>query len=416
MIEHREATARRRHEVLLIKAGELVLKGQNRRTFEDQLIKNLRRALGPLGHWQFSLSQSTLQAIPGAAAHSGFDMDSAAARAGQVFGISAYSRALRLPKDIDAILESCVDYLHDHLAFAGSFKCEAKRSDKTFPLKSPEICAQVGEHLLGAFPHLRVDVHKPEVTVNIEIRDQYAFLHADQIRGAGGLPVGSAGDAALLISGGIDSPVAAWMMARRGLRLTAIHFASPPYTSQRAEEKVHSLLRQVALYAGRIRLFVVNFTHLQEQIKARCPEELFTLILRRAMMRAAEAIALRENCGALITGESLGQVASQTMQALACTDAVTNLPVFRPLIGTDKDEVVQLARKIGTFDISILPYEDCCTVFTPRHPRTRPKLSMLEQAELPLDLDAMIAQAVDGAKYLTLDPDTPGKSIFKERM
>ena len=388
-------------EVILIKSGELVLKGLNRRTFEDQLIKNLRRALSPLGHWQFSLAQSTLQAIPQS---SGIDMHAAAERVGQVFGISGYSLAARLPKNMDTILAASADVLHEQLAFARSFKCEAKRSDKTFPLKSPEICMQVGEQLLNAFPHLSVDVHTPEVTVNIEIRDQYAFLHADQIRGAGGLPVGTAGDAALLISGGIDSPVAAWMMARRGLRLTAIHFAAPPYTSQRAEEKVHKLLQQVARYAGRIRLFVVPFTQLQEEMKEKCPEELFTLLLRRAMMKAAEAIAVRENCGALITGESLGQVASQTMQALACTDAATSLPVFRPLIGTDKDEVVRLARQIGTFDISILPYEDCCTVFTPRHPRTRPKLAMLERAEKALDLDTLIQEAIDGAKYLSLDP------------
>jgi len=388
-------------EVLLIKSGELVLKGLNRRTFEDQLIKNLRRALAPLGNWQFSLSQSTLQAIPQTI---DVDMHAAAERVGQVFGISGYSRALRCPKDMTQILNHSADYLHEQLAFAKTFKCEAKRSDKTFPLKSPEICGTVGGHLLNAFPHLSVDVHNPEVTVNIEIRDQYAFLHADQIRGAGGLPVGTAGDAALLISGGIDSPVAAWMMARRGLRLTAIHFAAPPYTSERAEEKVHKLLQQVARYAGRIRLFVVPFTAAQEAIKAHCPEELFTLIMRRVMMRVSETIALRENCGALITGESLGQVASQTIQALACTDAATTLPVFRPLIGCDKDEAVRLARQIGTFDISILPYEDCCTVFTPRRPRTRPKLAMLERAEKALDLDTMIQEAIDGAKYLSLDP------------
>jgi len=389
------------NEVLLIKAGELVLKGQNRRMFEDQLLKNLRRTLASFGNWQYNKAQSTLQAIP---ASSEIDMHAAAERCGQVFGIAAYSRALRLPKNMDKILEHAAEYFHEQLSFAQTFKCEAKRSDKSLPLKSPEICAALGERLLDTFPHLSVDVHKPDVTVYVEIRDQYAFLHTDQIRGAGGLPVGTSGDAALLISGGIDSPVAAWMMARRGLRLTAIHFASPPYTSQRAEEKVHKLLGQVACYAGRIRLFVVPFTKIQEEIKENCPEEFFTLIMRRIMMQISEQIARRENCGALITGESLGQVASQTMQALACTDAVTTLPVFRPLIGSDKDEVIAAARKIGTFDISILPYEDCCTVFTPKHPRTRPKLSMLEQAESALDLDTMIKEAIDGTKYLSIDP------------
>ncbi|MCL2195739.1 MAG: tRNA 4-thiouridine(8) synthase ThiI [Oscillospiraceae bacterium] len=387
-------------EILLIKAGELVLKGNNRRTFEQQLVRNLRHALEPFGQWQFSLQQSTLQVIP---ANRHMDMHRAAARVGQVFGIAGYSRALRLPKSMDDILANCASYLDEQLVGARTFKCEAKRSDKTFALNSPQICAKVGEQLLNAFPHLKVDVHKPDLTVNIEVRDQYAFIHANQLRGAGGLPVGTAGDAAILISGGIDSPVAAWMMARRGLRLAAIHFASPPYTSQRAEEKVHKLLGQVAGYSGRIRLFVVPFTAIQEQIKTRCPEELFTLIMRRVMMQVAETIARRENCGALITGESLGQVASQTLEALACTDAATGMPVFRPLIGMDKDEAVQIARQIGTFDISILPYEDCCTVFTPRRPRTRPKLSLVEQAELALDLDTMIDEAVANTKYMAID-------------
>jgi len=385
-------------EILLVKAGELALKGQNRRAFEDQLVRSLRRTLP--GVWQFIVSQSTIQAIPKSP---DTDMEEAGRRCGEVFGIGGYSRAARLPKSMEAILERCADYLRDSLTSASTFKCEAKRSDKSFPLNSPQICAAVGERLLEAFPHLTVDVHTPDVTVYIEVRDQFAFVHADQLRGAGGLPVGTAGDAAILISGGIDSPVAAWMMVRRGLRLTAIHFASPPYTSPRAEEKVHKLLRQVARYAGRIRLFVVPFTEIQEAIKESCPEDLFTLIMRRIMMRIAQTIAVRENCGALITGESLGQVASQTLQAIACTDAAVDMPVFRPLIGTDKDDIVAMARKIGTFDISILPYEDCCTVFTPRHPRTRPKRPMLEQAEAALELDKLMAGAIENAKYLGIE-------------
>ncbi|MCL2299779.1 MAG: tRNA 4-thiouridine(8) synthase ThiI [Firmicutes bacterium] len=388
------------NEVLLIKMGELSLKGLNRRSFEDQLVRNLRRALSPLGDWQFSMSQSTLQAIP---QREGTDMEEAAARVSRVFGISGYSRSARVGKSMEAILAQAPAYFEDTLACVRSFKCEAKRSDKAFPLKSPEICAAVGGALLDAYTHLRVDVRAPEATLYIEVRDQYAFLHADQQRGAGGLPVGTAGDAVVLISGGIDSPVAAWQMARRGLRLTAVHFASPPYTSPRAEEKVHKLLSQVASYAGRIRLFVVPFTRIQEEIKEKCPEDLFTLVMRRIMMRCAETIALRESCGALITGESLGQVASQTLQALACTDAVVDMPVFRPLIGMDKDDVVILARKIGTFETSILPYEDCCTVFTPRHPRTKPKPGMLEKAEAALELDRLIDEAVAGVKYYPID-------------
>jgi thiamine biosynthesis protein ThiI len=386
-------------EILLVKVGELALKGLNRRAFEEQLIRNLRRALS--GEWKFIVSQSTIQAVPQSR---DADMEAAARRCGEVFGVAGYSLAARLPKTMEAILEGGVEFLRETLALAGTFKCEAKRSDKAFPLKSPQLCEVAGERLLESFPHLRVDVHSPDVTVYIEVREQFAFIHADQLRGAGGLPVGTAGDAAVLISGGLDSPVAAWQMAKRGLRLTAIHFASPPYTSARAEEKVHELLRRVARYAGRIRLFVVPFTEIQEEIKDKCPEDLFTLVMRRMMMRAAQEIAKRENCGALILGESLGQVASQTLQAIACTDAVANLPVFRPLIGTDKDDIVALARKIGTFDISILPYEDCCTVFTPRHPRTRPRLPMLERAEAALETDSLTARAIEATRYIAIDP------------
>ncbi|MDR0531017.1 MAG: tRNA 4-thiouridine(8) synthase ThiI [Oscillospiraceae bacterium] len=387
-------------EVLLLKVGETILKGQNRRSFEEQLLKNLRRALSPLGDWKITIAQSAVQALP---CGEGADMDAAFARARRVFGFAGATRAARVPKEMPAILAGCAAYLRQELTFAHTFKCEAKRSDKTFPFRSPQLCEQAGESLLQEFPHLKVDVRQPDVTVYIEVREQHAFLHADQARGAGGLPVGSAGDAAVLISGGIDSPVAAWMMARRGLRLMAVHFASPPYTSERAEEKVHRLLSKVANYAGRIRLFVVPFTEYQEQIRERCPEELATLLMRRGMMRIAQTLALRENCGALITGESLGQVASQTMQALACTDSVTTLPVFRPLIGTDKDETVALARKIGTFELSILPYEDCCTVFTPRHPRTKPKPAALEAAEAKLELEPLMARALEHTVLHAID-------------
>jgi len=387
-------------EVLLLKVGETVLKGKNKRAFMDLLLKNLRRALRPPGAWQFNVSQSTVQAVP---QNENMDMRGAYERALRVFGFAGVARALRVKKEIPVILDSCAPYLSDILLAVKTFKCEARRSDKSFPLGSPEICALAGERILDAFPHLTVDVRQPDMTVYIEVRDQYAFLHADQARGAGGLPAGSAGDAVILISGGIDSPVAAWMMARRGLRLTAVHFASPPYTSPRAEEKVRRLLEVVASYAGRLRLFIVPFTEIQEQIKERCPDDLSTLLMRRIMMRVAEQIARQERCGALITGESLGQVASQTLQALACTDAVTSLPVFRPLIGTDKEETVALARKIGTFETSILPYEDCCTVFTPKHPRTKPKAAMLEQAEALLDLDTLMADALEGVRTITIE-------------
>jgi thiamine biosynthesis protein ThiI len=379
----------------LLKIGELTLKGLNRRTFEDQLLKDLKQKLKPLGNWQFVLSQSTLQVIP---PDGEIDMNEAYARALRVFGLSGVSRALRCEKSMDVILEKAPIYLENDLACARTFKVEAKRSDKSFSLNSPQICESVGEKLLDAFAHLQVDVHHPDVTVMVEIREQFAFLHAGQARGAGGLPAGSAGDAAILISGGIDSPVAAWMMARRGLRLTAIHFASPPYTSQRAEDKVHKLLAKVARYAGRIELYVVPFTQTQEAIQAHCPEDLFTLIMRRVMMRLAQAIAKEHRCKALITGESLGQVASQTLQALVVTEDVCQIPVFRPLIGMDKNDAIEIARSIGTFDISIEPYQDCCTVFTPKHPRTKPKLAQLQIAESALDLDKLMADALAGTR------------------
>ncbi len=387
------------HEIILIKNGELALKGLNRGTFEAVLLKNLRRRLKSVGHFMLRKSQSTIFVEP---LDEWADMDEAGRCVSQVFGIAAYSRAKVVEKDLGVIEKETPVYLADMLRDAKTFKVESKRADKTFPHPSPVISREVGGAVLSAFPHLKVDVHNPDVVVNIEIRDFGAYIHTRQLPGAGGMPVGTAGKAAILISGGIDSPVAAYMMAKRGIALTAIHFASPPYTSERAEEKVCELLRQVSHYAGHIRMFVVPFTELQEAIRDHCPEELFTLVMRRMMMRIASMIAEREGCGALITGESLGQVASQTIPALACTDAVATLPVFRPVIGMDKEEIIRIARKIDTFDISIQPYEDCCTVFTPRHPRTRPTLAMLDEAESAWDYQPMLERAADQARIVKL--------------
>ena len=381
-------------EVILLKNGEVALKGLNRRTFEDQMIKNTRRRLSHLGKWEFHAAQSTVTAIPEGEP----DMDEAADICSRVFGYVGVSRALMVDKDMDVIRAETGNYLCEELQSAKTFKVCAKRSDKKFPFTSPEICMEMGGVLLSRFPHLRVDVHTPDVTVNIEVRDKAAFIHGNQQRGAGGLPGGSAGKAAVLISGGIDSPVAAWMMAKRGLTLEAVHFASPPYTSERAEKKVHDLLGKVARYAGRIKLHVVPFTALQEAIRDNCPEELFTILMRRSMMRIAETIASQNECGALITGESVGQVASQTLYALACTDEAVSMPVFRPLIGMDKNEVIEISRRIDTFDLSILPYEDCCTVFTPRHPRTRPKLYYVQQAENLIDSERLMADAIENTR------------------
>ena len=386
-------------EVILIKNGELALKGLNRRTFEDVMIKNMRRRLTDLGEFTFTPAQSTIK-VEG---NDDADLEEAVSRLSRVFGIAGFSRALKLEKNFDLVLEQAGKYLEEQLLSASTFKVCAKRSDKKFPYDSPKICLLLGERLLEEYPHLSVDVRNPELTVTVEVRDHDIFVHANQIKGAGGMPVGTAGRAALMVSGGIDSPVAGWMMAKRGIELTAIHFASPPYTSERAEQKVYDLLGKVARYAGRIELSVVPFTEFQEAIRDKCPEDLFTIIMRRMMVLCAQRIASHTGCGALITGESLGQVASQTMGAIACTDAAATMPVFRPLIGMDKDEIISISRKIDTFEISILPFEDCCTVFTPRHPRTRPKLPDVIEAESALDVDALVERAVAGVRKIIIN-------------
>ncbi len=378
-------------EIILIKNGELALKGLNRSTFEDILIKNIRKRIKPLGEFEYRKEQSTVSVVP---MEDYIDMDEVCDRISRVFGIAAYSRALQVEKDMEVILEQAPAYLAEQLKNARTFKVEGKRSDKKFPLKSPEISAQVGGAILSKFPHLKVDVRNPDILVTIEIREKFAFIRGNQTKGAGGMPTGTAGKASILISGGIDSPVAAYMMAKRGLVLNAIHFASPPYTSPQSEEKVHNLLRKVSKYSGNICLLTVGFTEIQEEIRDKCPEELFTLVMRRFMMRIAQRIAEKEDSKALITGESLGQVASQTLNALACTDAVVGMPVFRPLIGLDKDEIIKVSRKIDTFDISIEPYEDCCTVFTPKHPKTKPQISIIETAEQALDVEGLIERAL----------------------
>ncbi len=387
-------------EFILIKNGEIALKGLNRSTFEDALVKNIKRRLSPILKADITKSQSTIMVEP---LTENPDMDAAVEAIKRVFGIAGFSRAAACEKDMDVMRQVVVDYLADTYRECKTFKVEARRSDKKFPLNSPEICRELGGEILSHFPHLRVDVHSPDLVVNVEVREKYTFIHGNQIKGAGGMPVGTSGRAAVMISGGIDSPVAAWTMAKRGLVLDAIHFASPPYTSQRAEQKVHELLGKVSKYSGSINLLVVPFTEIQEHIKDDCPEDLFTIIMRRMMMRIAIELAKRQGCGAIITGESLAQVASQTLLALGCTDAVATMPVFRPLIGMDKNDIVEISRKIDTFSISIEPYEDCCTVFTPKHPRLRPTLEDVEDAEKALDMDALIRRAIDGVKIVVID-------------
>ena len=387
-------------ELILVKYGEMALKGLNKKTFEDMLIKNIKRRLKPLGHFQMTSAQSTTYITP---LDDDIDLSEVADRVGKIFGIATYCRACVCEKDFEDICNKSYEYLEDVLSCARTFKVNAKRSDKAFPMKSPEICMELGGKLLEKFPHLTVDVKNPEVTVTVEIRDENAFVHAENIKGAGGLPVGSSGKAMLLLSGGIDSPVAGYMMAKRGIHIAAIHYVSPPYTSDRAQLKVEQLCQKLTAYCGGVAFYCVPFTEIQEAIKDNCPEEFFTIIMRRLMMEIAQRIAEKDNCLALITGESVGQVASQTMAAMVCTDAACRIPVFRPCVGMDKTEIIEIARKIDTFDISVQPYEDCCTVFTPRHPKVRPVLADVEKAQNSFDFEPLIQKAVEGTELKTFN-------------
>ena len=389
-------------ETILLKLGEIVLKGANRRSFEEKLMHNARRRLKPFGKFNVYTRQSTVYVEP---LDETCDMDGAYAAMEHLFGVVGLARSYPCEKTVEAMRDAAQTYLADKLNAAKSFKVESKRSDKTFPMTSIQLSQTVGGDLQDAFPHLKVDVHHPEVTVYLEVRDFAAYVHADPDPGAGGLPVGIVGRAVCLLSGGIDSPVAAYMMTKRGLGLEMVHFFSYPYTSEAAKEKVFDLTRKLVPWCGRLTVHVVPFTKIQEEMRRVVPEEYFTLVMRRFMMRIAEAVAERTGCGALITGESLGQVASQTMQAMACTGAVCTLPVFRPLVGMDKEEIVRVARKIDTFETSILPYEDCCTVFTPKHPRTRPQLDEVVAAEAALDIDALVQEAVDGIERVYFTPE-----------
>ena len=378
-------------EIILVKYGEMALKGLNKSTFENVLVKNIKRRIKSLGRFEITRAQSTIYIKP---LEDCADVNEAAERLKKVFGIAALCKAAVCEKTFDSIKDTALDYLSDCLSYAKTFKVTAKRADKSFPMKSPEICRELGGILLSEFSHLKVDVNNPEITVTVEIRDTNAYIHAENIKGAGGLPVGTSGKAMLLLSGGIDSPVAGYMLAKRGVHISAVHYVSPPYTSERAKLKVEQLCEKLTGYCGSIAFFCVPFTEIQEEIRNNCPEEFFTIIMRRLMMEIAQRICEKEECLALVTGESVGQVASQTMNAIACTDAVCKIPVFRPLIGMDKTEIIEIARKIDTFDISIQPFEDCCTVFTPRHPKVRPLLSDVENAQNNFDFSSLIDKAV----------------------
>ena len=390
------------NDIILLKLGEIVLKGLNRRSFEAKLMNNIRYRLQKIGNFKTYLMQSTVYVEP---ADETADMDEAFEALTKVFGIATVNRAAGCEKDAEAIAKLAIEYLREDMMNAKSFKVEAKRSDKRFPMTSIQLSQFVGGELAEAYPECEVDVHDPELTVHVEIRDLAAYVHAAPTPGAGGMPVGSNGIGVTLLSGGIDSPVSTYMIAKRGVRLIPVHFFSFPYTSEQAKQKVIELAELLTVYCGRMTIEIVPFTHIQEEIRDKCPEEFFTLIMRRFMMRIAQKIAYANGAKAIVTGENLGQVASQTMEAMASTQAVTELPVLQPLIGMDKEEIVRLARKIGTFDTSILPYEDCCTVFTPKHPKTKPKLQEVAEVESALDIDALVEEAYSGIERVKVGYD-----------
>ena len=379
-------------EILLCKYGELILKGANRGFFEDKLCKELRYRAKKFGNFNISRSQSTIMVEP---LDDDADIDGMFEAARKVFGIAAVSRCAVAEKNMESISDITRRYIPDFLRDKKTFKVEAKRSDKNFPLDSPAISREIGGVILSCLPRLRVNVHEPDVVVKVEVRERAAYIHAGQFKGAGGMPVGSNGKGLLLLSGGIDSPVAGYMIAKRGIKIEALYFESFPYTSEQAREKVFDLAKKISAYTGSITVHVVSLTEIQEELVRKCDEDYFTLLLRRFMMRLAKKVANKYECPALITGESLGQVASQTIEAISVTNPIAEMPVFRPCIGMDKEEIITISRHIGTFDISILPYEDCCTVFTPKHPRTRPELAKVEAQEEKLDIDALVERAFD---------------------
>ena len=381
------------NEIFLLKLGEIILKGANKRQFENKLRQNIRRRMKAYGNFDVYILQSTVYVEP---EDENADVEGAWEACKSVFGVNSICRCRPCEKNLDAIFAAVEEYLGDELDCAKSFKVESKRSDKQFPMGS--IAQEIGGRLAEAHPGVAVDVHHPEYTVYVEVRDHAAYVHGPALPGAGGLPTGVGGRAMCLLSGGIDSPVSAYMMAKRGVEIESVHFFSYPYTSQLAKDKVLELARLVTRYSGKMTVNIVSFTEIQEAIRDNCPEEYFTLIMRRFMMDISQRLAREDGCGALVTGENLGQVASQTMEAMTVTGAVVEMPVFMPLVGMDKEEIVTIARKIGTLETSILPYEDCCTVFTPKHPKTKPTLGQVLHAERKLDREALIARALESVE------------------
>lgn len=389
-------------EIILVKYGEIILKGGNRPKFEKVLMENIRNAVRNIDRIKMNIMQATIYIEP----ENPENLDLICERLSLIFGIVSITKAGVLDKNIESIREGAYEYCKKDLLPGKKFKVEAKRADKRFPLTSVELCIDVGGYLDDKIEGITCDVHNPDVTVKIEVRDYNAFVYCSEnkLSGQGGMPIGTGSKATLLLSGGIDSPVAGHMMAKRGIEIDAINFFSFPYTSERAKEKVVELASILAKYTSKIDLYIVPFTEIQLAIRDNCPEEHMTLIMRRFMMKLSEKIAYKNGSAALITGESAGQVASQTLAALNVTNSVVKMPVLRPLIGMDKKEIVERSHDIGTFETSILPYEDCCTVFTPKHPTTNPKLAVIEKSEARLDVDTLIEKALEGVEKITVYP------------
>ena len=389
-------------EILLAKYGEIILKGGNRPRFESILMNNIVNAVRNVAKVKARLSQATIYVEVLEEGKTDLVLD----RMSKIFGIVSVTKAAVCDKDMQSVKLTAKEYLKDDLTPGKKFKVETRRSDKSFPLNSIDISRDVGGYLHDEYPELVVDVHEPDVTVKVEIRERAAYVYCaeNKVKGQGGMPIGTGSRATLLLSGGIDSPVAGHMIAKRGVEINAVNFFSFPYTSERAKEKVIELASILARYTSKINLYIVPFTEIQLQIREHCPEEHMTLLMRRFMMRIAERIAKKTKSLALITGESVGQVASQTLAALDVTNAVIDMPVLQPLIGMDKIEVVDRSREIGTFDTSILPYEDCCTVFTPKHPTVNPKRANIERSESHLDVEKLIEEALDGVEMIEVYP------------
>ncbi len=379
-------------EIILLKYGEIALKGANKSSFEATLAKQIKYRMKKYGKFEVTRAQSTVSVKP---LDDQCDVDGAYEACKKIFGIVGVNRAVACEKNMESIIKTVKECCPDMLSGCKTFKIEAKRADKRFALTSPQICDECGGAVLETLPYIKVDVKHPDGVIRVEIRDEQAYIHPNQEKGAGGMPVGTNGKALLLLSGGIDSPVAGHMIGKRGVKIEALHFESFPYTSERALEKVGKLADLISEYNGKTTLHVINVKEIQEALRDNCDEDYFTLLLRRFMMKLAQKCAEEFGCSALVTGESIGQVASQTMDALCVTDSVVTMPVFRPCIGLDKEEIVEISRRIDTYETSVLPYEDCCTVFTPRHPRTRPELAKVIAQEEKINVEELLQRAYE---------------------